>query len=301
MRNVGLDVLKILAVVAVVLLHAIWVWPWADKISFVVLDQFLRFCVPMFVAISGYGLMIGYGRKLDLLGFLRKRLGRLLPWYLIVATTTILLVTFVWKEAEALYRGASVWKLYLLGQAYYHLYFVTMIIQLYLLFPVFLFLFKKIPPKILVLLVLIGQIWWYGYIGSRVENSTDNNSLWPDQMQYRYFISWVYYFVLGMFLAGSKKTYWGMGFVLCIVGLGLSIINSTALLTTGVNVVTALRFTRISILIFSTGVIFLGKALMEKLTVSPVGEKLLAKLANYSYLIYLWHPIALRVISRLAG
>lgn len=316
MRNAGLDILKILAVAAVVVLHAIWAWPWGEKNSFVITDQLLRFSVPLFVAASGYGLMAGYGRGVDLIKFLYKRLKRLLPWYLFTATITILLVSFVWHEQEALYRGASVWRLYLLGQADYHLYFIPMIVQLYLLFPVLLFLFKKTPPKVLVLLVLIGQIGWYGYIGAKTENSFDNNSLWPDQQQYRYFMSWIYYFVLGMYLAGirglcaplrphfakASRGFVGqgaLGLVLCIMGWGLSVAQSMVLLGDGVNQITALRFTRIPVLVYSTGIILLGKLLIDKLVVSPARGKLLASLANYSYLVYLWHPLVLRVIGRI--
>lgn len=309
MKKPGTDVIKVLAVIAVVLIHVFAAVYFSvlkqnqnARIYFVVADQLWRFSVPVFVAISGFGLMTGYSTKtFNFFRYLSRRLWRLVPWYLVAATLTILLVTFVWHEDQALYHGAKLWRLYFLGQADYHLYFVPMIIQLYLLFPIFLFLFRRMPPIFLVVLAFAWQVVWYWFISQKTEFLGNNNGFWPDQEQYRNFASWIFYFVLGMYFAGKGKVNLLLGLGLTSVGLAWAITNSIGSLAQGLDIFVATRFTRLPVLVYATGAIVLGKYLIDNLSMSQVKEKLWHRLGDYSYLIYLFHPLAIRVVLHTLG
>lgn len=291
-----IDLLKIFAVVAVIMIHIISAYQTAQ---FVALDQVFRFSVPMFVALSGFGLMLGYNKKsFNLLNYFVRRVGKLIPWYLFWATIIILAVTFIWHEDQALYHGAKLWRLYILGQADYHLYFVPMIIQLYLLFPLLLFLFRRFPPWFLVILTFLWQVGWYLLISQKTEVIANNNVIWPDQEQYRNFATWIFYFVLGMFLATKvddrSKKYLIIGIIGTISGLILCITNSQDTVARGMDVLVATRFTRIPVLLYATGTIILGKYLISNFKFSfPV------RLAGVSYIVYLLHPLVLRVFFHL--
>lgn len=280
----GIDILKLLAVTAVILIHA---FP-----NVVVLNQICRFSVPLFVALSGYGLVMGYSHKsLNLVDFFRKRLLRLLPWYLFFATLDILTITYIFHQNTAIYRDLPLWKLYVLGRADIHLYFVPMIFQLYLLFPLLFFLFKKIRSIYLVVLALLWQIGWYFLITQKTEILSNNNSLWPDYQQYVYFTSWIFYFVLGMYLAKTKR-FLIIGFLATIVGLIWSVGNSLNLTNFGINIIVTERFTRLPVLMYATGVIILSCNLINLIP----NIKILTRLGKFSYIIYLGHTLVLRLI-----
>lgn len=298
-----IDFLKIIAVAAVIFIHTISAWRFSpfftgqDGALLTVLDQAMRFSVPLFVALSGYGLMLGYGKKeFKFRDFFQRRLWRLLPWYLFFATVIILTVTFVWHENVTLYRDIKFWRLYLLGQADYHLYFVPMIIQLYFLFPFFLFLFRKLPPFLLVILAFSWQVFWYLLIGQKTEIIINNNGMWPDQEQYRSIFTWIFYFIFGMYLANknTSKKQLIFGSAVIVFGFIFSAANSLNLLSLGMNIIVATRFTRLPVLIFATGVIILGHYLTRYF---PKNSRF--RWGEVSYIVYLLHTLVIRAVFHL--
>ncbi|MDZ7587084.1 MAG: acyltransferase family protein [Patescibacteria group bacterium] len=88
MRNPAIDAMRLLAILAVVLVHTTtrtlqvtgydlnvtW-WP-------LLLNQITRFAVPMFFLISGFVLELNYDHHPYYLSFLKKRLSRILVPYL---------------------------------------------------------------------------------------------------------------------------------------------------------------------------------------------------------------------------
>ncbi|MBI4099934.1 acyltransferase [Candidatus Microgenomates bacterium] len=297
----AIDLLKIIAVVAVVIIHSVSAYRFSpsftgDATWLTIIDQAMRFSVPLFVALSGFGLMLGYGqKKLDLISYFRRRVWRLLPWYLFFATVIILAVTFLWHENTALYGSLKLWRLYIFGQADYHLYFIPMILSLYLLFPIILFFFRKLPPLFLVVLAFFWQLFWFYLIGQKTELAINNNGLWPYQEQYRHAASWIFYFVLGMFLAGKKAPRWQfiVGSTVAIFGLFFSVSDSLALLSKGINIIVATRFTRLPILVFATGIILVGHYVITHF--SAVSR---SRWGQLSYVVYLLHTLVIRTLFR---
>jgi surface polysaccharide O-acyltransferase-like enzyme len=139
MRLPWLDNLRIMAGLAVVMLHVSGFtyrgytgvvdesWMWGN-----LYNTGSRWCVPLFVMVSGY-LLMKPGADQPAWDFLRRRLARIMPalvvWPLIYMTYTYL--SFGRPENLRTALGSMVWR----GDAFYHLWFVYMIAGLYLLTP----------------------------------------------------------------------------------------------------------------------------------------------------------------------
>lgn len=136
-----LDILRALAAIAVVLIHVtatpLGTLP-RNAHSFLwnsLINQAARFSIGGFVLITGAALYYTYGNRahFSIADFYRKRLrGVALP-YLFWSAVYILWVAHVerdWSSLPARYAGSL-----LRGDAFYHLYFMVLIFQFYLLFP----------------------------------------------------------------------------------------------------------------------------------------------------------------------
>lgn len=99
-RHNGLDAVKGIALVAVITLHVIGIFLFkVDKNSLastlgIAIDQFMRFAVPLFVAVSGYTPTLRYKDvSINYLQFLKKRVLRVIPWYLFWTLVIYLFLT----------------------------------------------------------------------------------------------------------------------------------------------------------------------------------------------------------------
>lgn len=133
-RNASFDLARLLACCAVIILHAAagylyqygsipsYQWHFANAV-----DSAVRWCVPVFVLLSG-ALNVTM-KNVHYSGFLTRRLTRLS------------LVIFFWSAAFFAYAGINnlndMAARLLAGQPYYHLYFLFLVAGLYLLTPAF--------------------------------------------------------------------------------------------------------------------------------------------------------------------
>lgn len=296
--------LKGLAILAVVILHILsnlssaFVTDPNHLPIILAIDQIGRFCVPLFVAISGFGLMRKYMvKKFELVDFIKRRVFRLLPLYLL--WVTISLVVFRFSPAWN-WMGSDLSLLLKigLGRADYHLYYVPMIIQLYLFFPILYFLIKKYPASMVMTTALIqgGLYWFYTLVFSGTLHPSFRLT---DQREYVTSFSWIFYFVLGMYLAqrlDRKKTPLWQFVALVAFGVGLvwsTMTGQKAL--PGTDTIQILRFTRMPVFLFATGAIVLSLSHIPHFK-SGIW-RILQFMGKHSYLIYLAHPLILRVIS----
>lgn len=274
----NVNIFRAIAIIAVILIH------FNSHPSYhlnIYLDQICRFAVPLFVALSGFSLAKKYlSQSLNIVDFYLRRVTKLLPWYLVFA-----LLFHFWIGA---YPDQPLWKILLFGRADYHLYFVPMIFQFYLLFPLLFLLVKKFPLTV-IFLSLIWQVFFYLLIGFQTENPTNANRFWTDQQQYFLFLSWFFYFLLGIYFALSPKVPRKIFPVLTTLGLLWSIGNCLQLSGAGINLIIATRFTRLPVLLYSTGVI--GLAIFYGRNFS---SGLLSYLGKISYVTYLSHTLVLR-------
>jgi probable poly-beta-1,6-N-acetyl-D-glucosamine export protein len=308
-RN-DLDMLKGMAIVGVVIIHVLT--PLYDSVSglghslWVLVNQVLRFSVPLFVAVSGYLLSLKY-LKQPLLWkeYLFKRVFRVLPLFYVWVAVTLLVVSQhdVWFGFT---RSFEPWQ-WILGRADYHLYFVPMIFQLYILFPFLLRLMKSFrgAPQFLLSITFIFQAWLYAHYSPDPSFQPYFESFTKsDQRQYIYFFSWIFYFVLGMYIAQvrirAQYRKWivllGLGGLMGI-GLVVAYVSSMGQILDGANVVLATRFTRMSILVVAGSFTALALLFSKQLLRLPLFiKKVLIGLGIHAYVIYLAHPLILRLI-----
>ncbi|WP_127533458.1 acyltransferase [Paenibacillus kobensis] len=126
------------------------------------LNVLALFCVPAFIFLSGFVLLYNYSdQKIGLrsLGtFYRKRL-----LYILVPYAFISLLYLGIKQLYVIRAGGSVetlpvldkyWHYLLTGNAYTHLYYIIITVQLYLVFPLLLYVLQKVRNRGLWLVVL---------------------------------------------------------------------------------------------------------------------------------------------------
>lgn len=140
-RIIEIDVLRGLAMVGVVAIHisssafavnrtSLWGTLWAG------LDVGMRWAVPVFVIVSGWGLCLSQRQSDGYLRFVWHRVSKVLPAYVVWSLIYMVLSTLGSHAAEADPLTPSyVAHTLVMGSAASHLYFVPLIVQLYLLFP----------------------------------------------------------------------------------------------------------------------------------------------------------------------
>jgi len=136
-RESGYDLLRLLAMVAVVATHVLMVYrvPGAPASAVSVLDALLHFAVPVFFFVSGalvWGRYSGTGR-VEYASFLRRRALTVAAPYL---AWSALYLTVAGIRGNWIYWLTHTPLLVLTGRSWYHLYFVPVLLLFYLLTPV---------------------------------------------------------------------------------------------------------------------------------------------------------------------
>ena len=304
-------VAKGLAILAVVTLHVLALFPESNftdsqtNLGILIVNQALRFSVPLFLALSGYGLAKKYqASTFTVFSFLTKRVVKLLPAYFV--WSALLLGTFyVTKTLEQL--GPLSWKTVVLGYTDYHLYFVPVIFQFYLLFIVL----RKIKNKKALLFLTaaagITQVTWLFWLEQLFKKDPNLYAgFLYDQYQYRLLINWAFYFILGFFLAQMpqvlqkiKKSRLLQLLLVCICAFGLfaSVSQTQEMIAHSGNIVFATGFTRVPVMLYASSCILLLLAFFEKNKKIPLLQTPLEYIGIYSYGIYLSHTLFLRVVA----
>ena len=264
-RLLELDILRGVSIIGVILLHIIgssfhfWNQDSTVWTVFISIDQFFRFSVPLFVFISGYTLYSKYVRDFKYWDFYWRRAARVLPWYFVWS-----LIIFIYINSTVLpgFVNYPAWKLILLGKVDYHLYFVSMIFQLYLLFPALMWLYKKFRAKAVIGMFVLEAIL---YLIFTLDGQKIIQLPWRfyEQQQYLFFGTWVFYFVLGFLLSDMSfiisklnlKTKKLMFIFITIAILAYSVYDSLRLISTTADTNVATRSTRIPVLFYTTSFI----------------------------------------------
>jgi surface polysaccharide O-acyltransferase-like enzyme len=305
-RDEGLDSIRALAIFAVIGLHVIGFSFYSfPRFSpswnlLLVLDQIFRFAVPSFVAISGYVLASKYAHADFVFSiFFKKRILRILPLYFFFSFTIFYYTRFLYPEPVG---AIPLWKIIFLGKADYHLYFVSMIFQFYLLFPVFLFFFNKFR-KPFIIFALALQMVVYLISTMSMEKIFDFGFIFGDQQQYVFFGTWIFYFVLGMLFAKvrfdddktAKLAKISLFFV--IFGLFFMFFDAYRLFLATGNLITSLRSTRLPAFIYTSGFVILF-LLKHELINKFLGRfsKWLIYFGRESFTAYLVHTLVLRIL-----
>lgn len=297
--------LKGVAIAAVVIIHILssipgYIYTTTNAAQYIFLDQLLRFSVPLFIGLSGYSLARRYQDIVEYVPFYKRRLLRIIPLYLLWSISLWFVFNYIpeWNTYES---PVPFWKVILLGRADYHLYFVPLIFQLYLLFPFLLNILKKYPRT-----VLFGALTLQStsYIAFNYVDTLSSKALFDsDQTQYSLLFSWIFYFVLGMFIAKRKlkqqdktKTIsfiwlaWGLSLAYLALQGQLQIFN-------GIDPLDALKFTRLPVLPYALSSICLALLVPWETFSHPTWlTKILHTIGIFSFTIFLSHTIVLRLL-----
>jgi len=312
-RLLQLDILRGVSIIGVILIHIIgssfhfWNKGSLTWFVFLTLDQLFRFSVPLFVFISGYTLYSKYALNFKYREFYLKRVARVLPWYFVWSLIIYIYINLTVKSGFVNY---PTWKLIFLGKVDYHLYFVSMIFQLYLLFPLLMWLYKKFRSNFVIGLFVLEALL---YLIFSLDGQKIIQLPWRfyEQQQYLFFGTWVFYFVLGFmlceksqFVAKLKLKKHGFPsiksifFFVTLLILVYSIYDSLHLISTTADTNVATRSTRMPLLLYSTS--FAISVLMYSdllLKMKKVLKRTLLYFANISYLVYLIHALIIRILG----
>jgi len=291
---VWLDNSRIIAIIAVVFLHSAagvvtgsplgtqsW---WIGNLY----DSLVRWCVPVFVMISG-ALLLDPGKKEDLKVFYIKRLSRLLiP---IIFWSAFFLMWTAIKGAmngEPL-RTGHLAKGLLSGRPYYHMWFLYMILSLYLFTPFIRIIISASSRYEIVALVT------FLFIFSALNAIGEKLGLYESKLFINWFLYFLPYFILGHIVKTSKITITKniLFMIFCmsvfLTALGCYIFAVIKGLEAGLYFYDYLSITvmPMSISIFC----------LLKLWINPIGNESLSKgIAALTLGVYLIHPVFLEAI-----
>ncbi|WP_211747014.1 acyltransferase [Paenibacillus sp. Marseille-Q4541] len=186
----------------------------ADSIMLMFIYHLTRFGTPTFVFLSAVLLFYNNEQKLHYPSFIRKRFGDIyvpfLLWTIVYWLSIRLTMVTNWMDIETWKGLAREW---FTPQAGYHLWFVIMVFQFYLLFPLFRTLVLKIKSRlqgmehkrqnavILTILLVSGAAYTYLLYLSyyRMGQWGAENAVWQTILGYRSysFVMYIFYFILG--------------------------------------------------------------------------------------------------------
>lgn len=315
-RIAELDILRAVSAFAVVLIH-VTASPLAtlpvDSTSFFwysLINQWSRFSIPAFVLVTGLVLFFTYGQREELKTgeFLRKRLQAVAIPYLVWTVLYMLYRTQVQGDWPKFPENLA-WSV-LRGNAMYQLYFVVLIFQYYLLFPLIRPLGRSRWLGVATALILAVQavlMWdtYYGLFTNQVTTPWLVSLLaWRDRL----FPWWMGYFMVGIWLASridqvlqvGRRYLWALllasagllGWMMTeymrafaipgmTVGFAATGFRPSAFLYALVAIVTLLGF---------------GTWLLER---ESWVSRLLLELGKHSFGIFLVHPLVLELSIRL--
>ncbi len=221
-----MDFIRAISALFIIVIHITALYITSSRAAFY-LNQAARFSVPIFILMSGmllYGSGGSYKGVKGYFEFIVKRLRRIFIPYLI---WTFLYIAYVMRhDLSPVWLDSGVFlsatgKKILFGSGYIHLYFVTIMIQLYLLFPLLKYLMKRWSAALLFASFWITFIFQGAVYLRQVHLFTLPSFVIP---YYEFFPTWLFFFVFGMsFCENLEKWKKGLdGKLLPLFGLWLA-------------------------------------------------------------------------------
>ena len=284
-RSGELDWLRALAALTVIAIHITGSYVTFLSSAYYA-NHLARFAVPLFIIISGFVLQYSSSRKeMTVLSFYQRRMDRILWPYLVWTLLYVFLLPPLMGQGFTPASAGELGRHLLWGTGSYHLYFLPIIIQLYLLFPLLYRLVKKQPWVMLLVSLVISLIFMsLYYLGMLQESQWWNDYKIPYM---RFFPNWLFYFVLGMVAAERQGLVnrWSKRYVLPLgilwLGALVLILLDSRLCGMAVSIV------RPSILIYASLSFLFFYGVFRYL---PDHWSAVRWLAEQSFVVYLAHP-----------
>ncbi|PZU98455.1 MAG: hypothetical protein DCE90_04915 [Pseudanabaena sp.] len=205
------DLLRAIATTIVIAIHASHHWWFGvnDTVNLsptifinTAFNQIGRFTVPVFVMLSGFALVkTEQKRPFNLITFFQRRLGRILPPYLLFSLLNLVgqpkINQSSWNECIF-----QIWQALITGMADYHLYFLGIIFQCYVFYP----LVRHIvftPHNLYFLIGSTFTLFSWAWLTRTLGLFPNMQIMLPDG---NHLIYWLPYFVIGVWLA--KDNHW---------------------------------------------------------------------------------------------
>lgn len=292
-RIVEMDILRGMAILGVLIGHVAAETLYVEiTLLGVFFNQAIRFAVPVFVFLSGMGLTLSKRPYPGYIRFIWERMRKLLLLYCLWTALYLLSFRFKWQAFSFL----VFFKALLFGDATYHLYFVPLIIQFYLLYPLLRRYFRSFygtSGVLVALLITLALQISHAYL------DLPGLLLLKDQ---RIFLNWFFYFVLGMWTAPrigflqekfkQKKSAFLISYLLCLAGL---VIEARANLTFGKGFDQSLTQMRPSVILYS---LIFGILVFSKHTWANWIKSFFRFLSVVSYELFLVHVYVLVHFNR---
>ncbi|MGG4489364.1 acyltransferase [Metabacillus idriensis] len=255
------------------------------------MNQYGRFGTTIFAVISGFLLFYQVKRKgFELDRFLQSRFSKILLPFLIWSAAYRLLLYYY--DNKALGNPAEELTTFLMGDSFYHLYFVAIVVQFYLIFPFLQKIFKtQTTLLIFTALSFIISFNLYGFnpgIEGKLGEFLAGKSFMP---------IWIFYFAFGGFMAYfwdeivrfATKRPWKMLAVILLVSAGAVVEYQTKGYVSNRRLTNLFNIPALSIAIIGIYPL-LAKLSIVKKTLTVIGQ--------YSMGIYLIHPMILYLFAR---
>jgi len=287
---------RIIAIFAVVVLHTsahivtgsnvgsgYW---WIGNIY----DSSVRWCVPVFVMISG-ALLLDPNKNEVLKTFYAKRLSRILPPVLFWSAFFLM-----WIMLNGIEKGSNPTLVYLLkklvsGKPYYHMWFLYMIIPLYLFTP----FFRKIIAKstrieIVILVVITFLMAALNYIAEIFSGGG------PSKLFINWFLFYIPFYFLGYLIRTDERNFskvilWCVFlFSSCLTALGCYLVSINKGLDAGLYFY---GYLSITVIPMSVSMMYL----LKSWTTPIYNDKFTILLSSLTLGVYLIHPIAIDILK----
>ena len=323
-RIAELELVRALGFLAVVYQHVIGVYmqaPGTDEQTAIVygmLFHLLKFAVPAFIFITGLVLFYNYYEDVSYLGFMRKRVKEILLPYLLWSA-----VYFAFNPNPHINTEQSLaWNLAKMvgtGTASYHLWFVVMIFQFYLFYPLWQRLFRFLRRhastvgKLAVIggitACIYGMLMWFSarYIpahGFRFDQA------WLDAFFIKYrdrnALYYFFYFLMGGLVAvalpmfrAKIKQYWlsicGL-FLLLFAYIGYELFRDSGDGLVNLNVATSLKPSMFVYTVFQLLLVYLLALLLS--AKKNRWTAWLTQFGKHSFGAYLVHALVLTYVMK---
>lgn len=289
------DLLRAIATLTVIGIHVTAAYVYTSMWGCLA-NQFARFAVPFFLIMSGFLLFNAdlHGHSFSTSDFYRKRFRKILWPYFLWSLFYCCLAGFMGTDLLASLLQLSAQLIW--GTAYYHLYFVVIIIQLYLLYPLLYRWLLNAPRRCLLTTLVLT-------LGCQImlNMHTLGQLALPPQLNNLYLVFfpvWIFFFAFGMYAAlfneswskffKTRRWLWGL------IWLG----SFSLLLADGYAHNTYGSSSRPTVILYTLCSYFFFYSLA--LHYKGHFRKTINWIARQSFLIYLLHPFILTCLMVLA-
>jgi len=296
-----INYLRGFGVLAVMAIHTTGYFTEVKQFNFLVLvnlwtDVFSQFAVPLFILISGFVLAKNYRNDFSLREFYKKRVRSIIPQYILFSVLYTAFNNWVVMQNNSIGTNITLFLIKIWhADASYHLWFFSIIIQFYILYPIIIKIYtlfkRKDRAELLIVLFFITQTLFMVGIHTPYLSGIKLN-----------FIGFLFYFSLGIYTSDRfdqlKKGFKRQTLVLFTMSIVLTVGSSFFII---IALTTGYRYSSIPSYFFIGSELVhpifrvitflllfnLARNLLEKRR--TMLAKMINKMGDYSFGIYLIH------------